>query len=197
MILALLSSAVIQVTQPFPLPELTKECQLQPNIEACNAKPCAIQVCLPVASILAVAQDADERAKRNFVYNPNMVLDFRVQENVNTKWIGVCANLSLTTLELSAKAGIPENRLFRVLVKSAYTSKGPPTHEIGVVRTEDGQLWVIGDTTNLHSGAKLELLITKHYDIIDVSRMDQGNNWSEIVSGTPNAEALNELFNTD
>ncbi len=58
---------------------------------------------------------------------------------------GDCDDWAQTCIHLMTMAGVPWDRLYRAIVMSGpnFTK---PDHMIGLVRSDDGVLWTIGDT---------------------------------------------------
>ena len=85
---------------------------------------------------------------------------------------GDCDDKASTALHLAVNAGVPKERLVRVIVDS--TGAGKPDHFTGCYEDDDGHWWLIGDTAYLTRPIEHTV-----YEIHRYSRLSEGTQWRE------------------
>lgn len=84
---------------------------------------------------------------------------------------GDCDDWASTCIHLLEMEGAPKNRLFRAMVSSPQAANGKIDHMIGLVQTDDGTMWSVGDTFG--PPAKVKGLKVHPHVIVQSNRIDE------------------------
>lgn len=170
------------VLSAVAISNMTDQCAAQPALLMCKPVPCAVSSC-SVADIPAKAKDADARARANFHYAATV--QWRAPADLAHAWTGDCVSLAEATTQILAEQGVPESRLWLMLV-STKMGATQPDHQIAVVEAADGSFWLIGDA---HRG--FQRFTGSTYYVFYAQRMDWGNEWIEVPSDADVTKLLN------
>lgn len=100
-----------------------------------------------------------------FLADPNYV----IRDDCDTK--------ASTILDLLARQGVPQDRLYRVVVLSpSATADQYIDHKVAMVRLDSGSYYIIGDTFT--EGVPKSIHATVH-KIVQISRVDWGTVWAD------------------
>lgn len=124
--------------------------------------------------------DAGARARFTYVADPSPNDVFasanRAMET-GAAWSGDCDDLTMTTLDYLAWDGFATDRMWRVGMV-IDTPQGEVEHMVGVVETEDGEGFVIGDVNRpLYPLKDFRSVYSGKAKVTYASRLDQGRAW--------------------
>lgn len=101
---------------------------------------------------LAGIAKIDDQARRIWTYKAdapgvagNLWRSFAAEVLAGKSWAGDCSDLVATVNDLLAQAGVPLEKLYRVIVASGLHGE-VPDHQVGAVEDDAGEMWVVADT---------------------------------------------------
>lgn len=94
-------------------------------------------------------QDADGRARLRFTYQPDLSDRDNWRSHADDveagrDWSGDCDDLASTVLDLLARASVPLDQLYRLIVSTRRNDA--PDHMMACAWDDRGACWIIGDT---------------------------------------------------
>lgn len=116
-----------------------------------------------------VLEDGDEWTSRavEFLSDPNYI----IRDDCDTK--------ASTVLDLLSRKGFPDDRLFRVVVKSPQATKSDYIdHMVGMVQVDSGTYYIVGDTFTYGKPTRLDKTV---HELVQISRVDWGLEWRDYV----------------
>jgi predicted transglutaminase-like cysteine proteinase len=97
--------------------------------------------------LLVEVERWDGRARWNFTYEADGAIDnwlSHADEVLrDVPWKDDCDGLASTVIDLCCRAGLKEENAFRLAVFASSDGSG---HMVGCVITDDGRIWIVGDT---------------------------------------------------
>lgn len=155
---------------------LHDQCQRQPETPWCpKGDEVSKTKLLPASQIKSISQTTYV----NFIYtrdvedtwNSNLAL-----VNGGLQWHGDCDDLTSTTIHAIHNDGQKLSKLWMLLVNSS--GPGLLDHVVGLAMDEDGELWVVGDTSSTRNVYPLS---TMTHRPMAVARMDKPFKWVPVT----------------
>lgn len=93
-----------------------------------------------------------------------------------------CDGLASTVLDCLARAGVPLDKLWRVVVKSPQAGRNDYIdHMVGMIEVDSGQRYIVGDTFSEGKPVKVERTV---HTLVETSRLDEGIMWKQVPKRT-------------
>lgn len=127
----------------------------------------------------AEIQKHDQEARRGFTYKADGKIDEWLSHADDVKtgkpYQDDCDGLASTAVDLCCRAGLPEDRAFRLAVAASSDGSG---HMVAAVMDDAGHFWVIGDTFRSAYAAERMLHKPIEYRRLSESAWREGAPWS-------------------
>lgn len=126
--------------------------------------------------MLELIKEIDRTVDNQWVYKPDGPKDvwqsFATSITNGLTVYGDCDDKASTALQLAVEAGVPLDRLVRVVA----ATEDIPNHFLGAYEDDEGHWWTLGDT--ITRTTRFDYM---NYTVYKYSRLNEGNIWRKPV----------------